>query len=60
MQSEYFKHFDENEIFDWHLKILAERAAAVKAGTAQIDDWEVAKMKIHERLNIVITNAYVG
>ena len=50
MQSEYFSHGDENEIFDWHLKILAERAAAVKDGTTQIDDWEVAKVKIRESL----------
>ncbi len=50
MQSAYFSYGSENEIFGWHLKIIAERAAVVKAGKAQIDNGEIAKVKIRESL----------
>ena len=35
---------------EWHREVLAERAAVVKEGNAQIDDWEIAKVKIRESL----------
>jgi len=35
---------------EWHREVLAERAAAVMEGKTQIDDWEVAKVKIRESL----------
>jgi hypothetical protein len=35
----------------WHGDILAERLAAVQAGTASFVDWEEAKQRLRERLN---------
>jgi hypothetical protein len=35
---------------EWHKDILDERRQRVAEGTAQFEDWETAKAKIHEKL----------
>jgi len=35
---------------DWHGAVLAERLAAVAAGTSSLVDWEDAKQRLRERL----------
>lgn len=43
-------HVQDVDVPEWHYEVLAERAAAVREGNAQYDDWEVAKVKIRESL----------
>ena len=43
-------HVQDVAVPEWHYEVLAERAAAVREGSAQYDDWEVAKVKIRESL----------
>ena len=50
MENEHFSHNEEKEILDWHLKILAERKAAVREGRTFYIDWEVAKVAIRESI----------
>lgn len=36
---------------DWHGDILAERRAAVRAGSKEFISWEEAKIRLRERLS---------
>lgn len=35
---------------DWHGDVLAEREAALARGEIEIEDWDLAKQRIRERL----------